>query len=408
MKKTNPESLALARDWDDTVERLVKTREKLLKIQSEQPDNHALGMLHLFYQTSLTYTTALAFYLHLRASEKYARKPELLRSHPIMIRLLTLKQSLSTLEDLNFGFSDSEDNGEDGLTWNADDFSDEDKLGDLEANELRDILADAAVSEIEVPKEPPRKKRKISQDVKPSNPVFDLIEPEFHSSNSPPHISSTGPIETYGEATILQFTDAADKTERKRTLRFHASKIESKSARRQGAKTKLMGGDDDIPYRERRKEKETRLMHDAGSKARGQGGEDLDDTKDDPTLQDLQVQNGDLKTPDGYYELVKKKGKERKEHKKAEYEAKYSRLELDDTSMGPRSLTRAILANKGLTPHRPKSVRNPRVKKRVKYDKAKKKLSSQKAIFKGGLTEVGRYDGEKSGISKVIKSTRLG
>lgn len=80
----------------------------------------------------------------------------------------------------------------------------------------------------------------------------------------------------------------------------------------------------------------------------------------------------------------------------------------EDDATGPRSLTRAILANKGLTPHRPKSVRNPRVKKRQKFEKAKKKISSQKAIYKGGLAETGRYDGEKSGISKVVKSVRLG
>lgn len=80
----------------------------------------------------------------------------------------------------------------------------------------------------------------------------------------------------------------------------------------------------------------------------------------------------------------------------------------DDTSNGPRSLTRAILANKGLTPHRPKSVRNPRVKKRQKFEKAKRKVSSQKAVYKGGIGDVGRYEGEKSGISKVIKSVKLG
>lgn len=80
----------------------------------------------------------------------------------------------------------------------------------------------------------------------------------------------------------------------------------------------------------------------------------------------------------------------------------------DDMS-GPRSLTRAILANKGLTPHRAKAVRNPRVKKRQKFEKAKKKLSSQKPVYKGGLAQSGgRYDGEKSGISKVVKSIPLG
>ena len=82
---------------------------------------------------------------------------------------------------------------------------------------------------------------------------------------------------------------------------------------------------------------------------------------------------------------------------------------MDESSQGPRSLTRAILKNKGLTPRRPKEVRNPRVKKRQKFAKAKKKVASQKAVYKGGLRESkGVYDGERTGISKVIKSVKLG
>ncbi len=86
-----------------------------------------------------------------------------------------------------------------------------------------------------------------------------------------------------------------------------------------------------------------------------------------------------------------------------------AQLEDDRTAAddGPRSLTHAILKNKGLTPHRSKSVRNPRVKKRQRFEKAKKKVASQKAVYKGGISDTGRYDGEKSGISKVIKSVRL-
>lgn len=80
----------------------------------------------------------------------------------------------------------------------------------------------------------------------------------------------------------------------------------------------------------------------------------------------------------------------------------------DDSTDGPRSVSRAILKNRGLTPSRSKSVRNPRVKKRQRYEKAKKKVSSQKSVFKGGLAGTGgRYNGEKSGISKVIKGVRL-
>lgn len=78
-----------------------------------------------------------------------------------------------------------------------------------------------------------------------------------------------------------------------------------------------------------------------------------------------------------------------------------------ETADGPRALTRAILKNRGLTPHRAKSVRNPRVKKRQKFEKAKKKVSSQKAVYKGGIGDAANYGGEKSGISKVVKAVRL-
>lgn len=82
----------------------------------------------------------------------------------------------------------------------------------------------------------------------------------------------------------------------------------------------------------------------------------------------------------------------------------------EEAEGGPRSLTRAILKNKGLTPSRSKSVRNPRLKKRIKFDEAKKKIRSQKAVFQGGLAASGgRYDGESSGISsRVVKSVKLG
>ena len=81
-------------------------------------------------------------------------------------------------------------------------------------------------------------------------------------------------------------------------------------------------------------------------------------------------------------------------------------------SNGPRSVSRAILANKGLTPRRAKANRNPRVKKRLNYEKAKKKVASMKSIYKADQAGTARtatgYTGEKSGISnKVVKSRKI-
>jgi U3 small nucleolar RNA-associated protein 3 len=305
-----------------------------------------------FIETLLTYVTTLAFYLHLRASEKYAHRPDLLKTHPVFARLLTLKQSLITLEDLDFAVSDSEydqDENEDadegvGISKEDDTLMDGeqlwklDRIKGLEADELEELLRDA--SSITNPSskhskvnfsfsedQPPKKKRKTSSEsTKSPLPVFDLVEPVFTSSKI--HSSPTdGGIDTYGEATYLQHADAADKTARKKSLRFHTSKIENASARRLGARSKAVGGDDDLPYRERRKAKEARLSEEAKTRTRGQGGDDLDDvepqTKDEKRKIDAEdnVKDEIEGGPDGYYELVKWKSKETKDQKRAEYEA---------------------------------------------------------------------------------------
>ncbi|KAJ6512182.1 Sas10 C-terminal domain-containing protein [Mycena vitilis] len=398
LEKTSPETLALARDWEDTAETLVKTRQKIASLKSSDPDSLSSGMIHLHYQALLTYATALAFYLHLRSSEKYIRRPEGLRSHPVMARLLSLKQSLTTLEDLDFA-ADSElgesELGSDDVEMDAEQLWKLDRLQGLDEDELDDLLSDATTLAQQEQEVRPKKKRKTAAT---AVPVFDLIEPEFTSSTTSQHRPDSS-ADAYGEATSLQHADAADKSARRKTLRFHTSKIESASARRQGARNNAVGGDDDIPYRDTRKQPAK-----VPPSKRGMGGEDLDESEPHSKMQDAE-------DADGYYELVKRKSKEKREHKKAEYEAAQDAARPDFESPGadgPRSLTRTILANKGLTPHRPKSVRNPRVKKREKFRKANMKISSQKAVYKGGLAETGRYDGEKSGISKVVKSVRLG
>ena len=74
--------------------------------------------------------------------------------------------------------------------------------------------------------------------------------------------------------------------------------------------------------------------------------------------------------------------------------------EIDDIDEGKRGITYKIAKNKGLTPKRSKLQRNPRVKNRVKYQKAMKRR-------KGAVREVRdqntRYGGEASGINTRVK-----
>ena len=289
----------------------------------------------------------LAFYLHLRSSAKYAQRPALLQSHPILERLLTLKQSLQTLEDLDFAVIDSEnDDEEDEYTgMGMDDIlADGEKIWrfqpdeGLDSDELDDLLNDAQTPIIDAPpaktEKPPKKKRKTQAESESTmvDAVFDLVEPEFVSSkpSSIRRRAVDDAFDAYGESTALHSVDAADKTARKKSLRFHTSKIESASARRQGARNQAAGGDDDIPYRERRKEKDARLVKEAAIRAKNEVGVPLD--SEDPELQAGQKRSRDDdeddeggESPDDYYELVKKRSKEEKAKKKEDYEEAHGR-----------------------------------------------------------------------------------
>ncbi|XP_017764424.1 PREDICTED: something about silencing protein 10 isoform X2 [Eufriesea mexicana] len=69
---------------------------------------------------------------------------------------------------------------------------------------------------------------------------------------------------------------------------------------------------------------------------------------------------------------------------------------------GKRAITYQIAKNKGLTPHRKKEQRNPRVKHRNKYRKAKIR---RKGAIREVRKEVTRYAGEISGIKAGVKKS---
>jgi U3 small nucleolar RNA-associated protein 3 len=259
-------------------------------------------------------------------------------------RLLTLKQSLLTLEDLDFTMDSDEEDDEDSLGLDQEDLlmmdamnlwtgasaldegdshedSDEDHLIPTKLPAKR--LASASKSSTKESRRPNKKRKTAPTDG--ALPIFDLEEPEFAPSKKSSHKSvAFTTSDSYGESTSLDHTDAVDKSASRKSLRFHTSKIESASARRQGARNNAMGGDDDIPYRERAKEKANRELKDVKARLQRQGGADLDDVDPEPRKKDdsdAGSDQEDMEGDDGYYDLVKRSVKAKKEQKKAEYEA---------------------------------------------------------------------------------------
>jgi U3 small nucleolar RNA-associated protein 3 len=357
--------------------------------------------------------------LYLRSTPKYAAHPDLVKSHPVLERLLVLKQSLSTLEDLDFDISDSQ-SGEDGFFGDDFDESDEDldlddedeevfdlfnhtrvgkkKKPRLELNELQGLLQDAEadISDLaptvngatspekkrkktekqplsldrEEMSEPPKKKQRTTKkdtdserSTGPRTTVFHLVEPEFEYSvsGSAPASSFADAADSFGEHTILQSVDAADKKARKKSLRFHTSKIEGAALRRDKGAKSFLGGDDDIPYKERKKQKEIREAKEIAKKGRGVGGDDLSDgdpevdmgldfagfggeiNGGEPGKRSRDESSEDDIDPGEYYSLVERSAKEKKERKRAEYNAariveRYG----FSTSCSPRTLLTSV------------------------------------------------------------------
>ncbi|KAG9003730.1 hypothetical protein FRB93_010951 [Tulasnella sp. JGI-2019a] len=472
----SPETLALAREWEDIAQEVVRVEKAL---QSRDPKDPAIGLMNIHYQTLLTYATLVAFYLHLRALPQYATRPETLAAHPIMGRLLSLKTGLAELEGLGFsalsedassseGDDDEEGEGFGGLKGmgriskaelealmrdvnvQSEDDEDDDDEEDEEEEERSDDDDDE--NEDELPTKSVARPSKTTH--APLPPKFDLIEPTFesHRVKKSKKIESGNKLSLddnddfgYGDPFSLPQSDLSDKTQRRRDLKFHTQKIERKSKRREKARMGRVGvgGDDDLPYET--EEKKTRKARDLAEE--GWGGADGDNAdannvdlgakkrawgepKPGANVNESGVVSGKKRTrdlgdesPDAeggepsteYLELVKGLKKRKKDEKQAVWNAAEEKKQAEALSSqspgsGPRSLTNSILKNKGLTrQRRRKDQANPRLKKAAQYEKAKKKLATTRAVYKGGLSATGGvYEGEKSGISSnVIRGVKF-
>ena len=223
----------------------------------------------------------------------------------------------------------------------------------------------------------------------------------------------------FGEQTTLTAHEAAEKAKRKKSLRFYTSQITQKSNKRDAA-GRDAGGDADIPYRERLKDRQARLNAEAeqrGKKpkesSKGNPLRGPSDEEDHAAAQELR--NGEGSGSEDYYDLVASRSAGKKAakavlaaaHAQAEKEGGIVRVVEDEGVDGKRAISYAIEKNKGLAPKRKEDVRNPRVKKRKKYEDKKKKLGSIRQVYKGGEPR-GGYSGEKTGIKKdLVRSVKL-
>ncbi|KAF3397834.1 Something about silencing protein 10 [Penicillium rolfsii] len=224
----------------------------------------------------------------------------------------------------------------------------------------------------------------------------------------------------FGDENALTAREAEEKAKQKRSLRFYTSQLAQKANKRQTAGQNA-GGDADIPYRERLKDRQARLNAEAEKRGRQRPdiGEELggdSDEEDHRVRKELRSGGNQSGTDeDEYYDMVAARSKQRKDDKKARADAYAAAareggqvyIQEEVGADGKRAITYQIEKNKGLTPKRSKDARNPRVKKRKKYEEKKKKLGSIRQVYKGGEGR-GGYAGELTGIKKnLVKSVKF-
>ncbi|KAH9883574.1 Sas10 C-terminal domain-containing protein [Xylariomycetidae sp. FL2044] len=391
---------------------LVRLQPLLVSLQHEAQGQSSRSLQVVKYRILGCYVAAMAMYfatLTAPARDKEGATKPLdpadLREHEVMDTLLHCReawervQNLAVLDNLRAGESLSSPR--------------DDAVGGAQDNVQAVSNSTTKPRKRSLNKEPRVKANRSAKTIEDSLADLDslLIPHKKPKNKTAMHAADDGDDKSdFGEEESLDAQTAADKAARKKSLRFYTSQIVQKANRRADA-GRDAGGDNDIPYRERLRDRQARLNAEAEKRGKDSSkyGADLGASDDE----DDQVALAVREKEDEYYDMIAAASSKKKDGKAARAAAVAAASSADRivekeemTADGHRKITYAIEKNKGLAPRRKKDVRNPRVKKKKKYEQAQKKLRSMKATYRGG--EGRGYAGETSGIKPgLIKSVKL-
>jgi U3 small nucleolar RNA-associated protein 3 len=436
-----PEFEPLSREFvalQDVFENLDAAASKALQPSQLRDATDELPSLLVKQNILASYLGSLAMYFSIFSSgsgspegQIHVKPPSEIRKHPIMETLVATRSMWEKVKDMSLLEPAY-------LTRGSKEKSSEEPKSVPSVDAVDQSLANKKTSR-------PRKSRKSKEQMEAENALQEAairraermqrVETELaklgasapfsattKAQQPPPGSQSCSVSDSesdFGEAEALTAEEAERKARRKRGLRFYTSKITAKSLKRDRATRD--GGDTDIPYRERLRDRQARLnaaaekrglsSTDAHAALDAEADSDEEDRAARSALRDVEKQPDD---EEDYYDLVAAHTQRKKEAKAVgaavRREARITGRILDDGETGTdgkREITYAIAKNKGLTPKRKKEGRNPRVKKRNRYEEKKKKLGSVRAVYKGGEGR-GGYGGEKTGIRKnLVKSVKL-
>ncbi|KAJ1938722.1 something about silencing protein 10 [Linderina pennispora] len=355
------------------------------------------------YQLLMSYLNNVAVYLVLRASESEARGGVPVRDHPVIASLVEFRRRIEMMEALETRLAPVLRLFANELASGAVDDTEE------PVQAAASPSSDSEMSEpLPKPKKSAQKKKQKKQQVfLEAAPITDsYAELQAMLKREKKKQKKQKPVEEdYGEMEHLEEGDAEDKARAIRRLRHHAKRVAQAHTKRSNKST--LSGDMDLPYREKKRLEKLRYDDASAAAARAQADEfgsdleeDLGEAPEDDYYQAVQRQQQAKKQ-------AKKQAKEQALQAKVQMMVEANRAEEQDVEMDQkRNVNYQILKNKGMMPRRTKEQRNPRVKRRMRFEQAKKKLKSSVAQVR---KQEGSYGGEATGIkSNLSRSTRLG
>ncbi|KEF51696.1 uncharacterized protein A1O9_12331 [Exophiala aquamarina CBS 119918] len=399
LKSRYPEFEPLTSDFLELQNTYTSLKEKVQTIGNSIPTVTLTKFLALS-----AYMGSVAMYLAVLTSPQsgIALNPVELHDHPVMAAILRSRQLWLDAQDLKekaVQHQIEQKQGQESLTLpiaiQPKSTTKDNKVKVKGASPSPSSNPVNCTTTIQKPKKPSKVKR---------NDLQTLLAASLHKSTAEEEPN-------FGDEAPLTKAEAEEKARKKKSLRFYTSQIAQKSNKR-GVASRHAGGDDDIPHKERFRDRQDRLMREA--EQRGQSGtNDLEvvDTDDEDLVGVRQNHAESNKYYDSLVANSKQKRLDKQNKADAYAEASKSGGQVYEEEQididGKRKITYAIEKNKGLAPKRKKDVRNPRVKKRKKYDEKMKKLSSIRQVYKGGEGR-GGYGGEATGIkTNLVKSTKL-
>lgn len=419
-----PELKPLADDFAVLQEKLWSYDEELQAVQAKLVDGEVLGSgipLQTKRNALAAYLSAISMYfaiLTLKAERTNTQRhitalaPVELHEHPLIVSLSKARQLWDRVQDLPEAFPVPKS---------------QPTVAVVNAPAVQEPEPRSTVHE-----KPKKTKAKV---VSPETGIFAGLDGiKLNSADSPPTVTKSkkqlvdlqalieqsqdagenvSDDSDLGDERPLTTEEAAEKTRKRKSLRFYSSQIAQKAQKR-GAASREAGGDDDLPHKERQRDRRERLLKEAESRGR-KSAEGAEALSDGDAEHDHDNGPREHRAEDEYYDTLVNVSKTKKADKRARADA-YAEAARQGAEAyeeetvgadGKRAITYAIAKNKGLAPRRKKEVRNPRVKKKKRYEDKLKKLGSMRAVYKGGEGR-GGYGGELTGIkSNLVKSVKL-